>query len=261
MRERRGRRHERAFERTYRRHVGDVYRYALGVLGDSFAAEDVTRTTFLHAFRAFRHHRGPRPSLNSILAVAHGVCRVRDGSRRHEESDSPTEDEVATAAGLRRTLGRLSYDQRAILVMREVDSRSYAEIAEILAVSVSDVEALIFRARHELRKDLERSLTCQKAELALSRQLDDRVSRKEKRLLRAHLDSCEHCEAAARCQEKQRTALRALAATPLPATLESLSGAQVSASCGVSLVSAPHGRVPPLSLSAAQEAGGARLAD
>ncbi len=173
---------DRSFERIYRNHVGDVYRYALGVLGDSFGAEDVTRTIFLNAFCTFRYQGGPPPSLNSLLAVAHGVCRVRE--------------------------------------------------AEILAVSVSDVEALISRSRKERRENLERSLTCQKAELALSRQLDDRVSRKEKRLLRAHLQLCEDCEAAARCQERQRIALRALAAIPLPPTLESSSGAQVSA-CGL----------------------------
>jgi DNA-directed RNA polymerase specialized sigma24 family protein len=47
------RRGERAFERLYRRHVGDVYRYAFVVLPDPDQAERVTRETFVEAHCAF----------------------------------------------------------------------------------------------------------------------------------------------------------------------------------------------------------------
>ena len=43
---------DRSFERLYRKHAGDVYRYALVVLRNQADAEDVTQTTFLNAFRA-----------------------------------------------------------------------------------------------------------------------------------------------------------------------------------------------------------------
>ena len=49
---------DRSFERMYRKHVGDVYRYALAVLRHPADAEDVTQTTFLNAYRAFQ--RGER---------------------------------------------------------------------------------------------------------------------------------------------------------------------------------------------------------
>jgi hypothetical protein len=48
-------------------------------------------------------------------------------------------------------LGKLPFNQRAALVMRELEGRSYGEIAEALEVSVSAVETLIFRARRSLR--------------------------------------------------------------------------------------------------------------
>jgi hypothetical protein len=67
-------------------------------------------------------------------------------------------------------------------------------------------------------------LTCHEAELAVSRRLDDRLSRGEKRLLRVHLYSCEDCEAFAYGQEAQRGAIRGLVATPLPDTLQSFFG-------------------------------------
>jgi RNA polymerase sigma-70 factor, ECF subfamily len=214
------RRKRRAFERVYRKHVGGVYRYALAVLRDPVDAEEVTQTTFLNAYRGFSHGNRGLLRLNSLLAIAHDICRIRGGYLRFEESDLLDEDdEKTTALDVRRALGRLPFDQRAVLVMREVEGRSYAEIAQILAVSLSAVEAMIFHARQALREELEGSLTCHEAERAISRQLDDRLPRKEKRLLRAHLRVCEECDAFARGQHEQRAALRALAAVPLPETL------------------------------------------
>lgn len=212
----------------YRRHVGDVYRYTLAVLGDPMDAEEVTQTTFLNAHLGFREGKSPRLQLNALLAIAHDVCRIRGSYQELEDADllGEEEEETATARDVRRALGRLPFDQRTVLVMRELEGRSYGEIAEILAVSVSVVEAYIFQARQALREELEGAFTCHKAERAISRHLDDRLSRGERRLLRAHLRSCGDCEAFALCQLAQRASLRALAAIPLPDTLQSFAGSR-----------------------------------
>jgi DNA-directed RNA polymerase specialized sigma24 family protein len=68
---------ERAFERLYRRHVGDVYRYALVVLRDPDAAEFVTHATFVSALRAHRLGGRPRTPLNRLLGIAHEICAGR----------------------------------------------------------------------------------------------------------------------------------------------------------------------------------------
>lgn len=215
------RRRERAFERLYRRHVGGVYHYALAVLRDPQDAEEVTQTAFLNAYRSFRHGDRPRPSLNWLLSIAHEVCRRRNGCASLDDGTFADEDEQPTANDVGRALGRLPFDQRAALVMREVEGRTYTEIAEILALTIGAVEMLIFRARRSLREELEGTLTCHEAELAVCRELDDRISRKERRLLRVHLRSCDDCVAFARGQRDQRDALRALARGPLPEALQS----------------------------------------
>src|SRR5205807_6342027 len=125
-------------------------------------------------------------------------------------------DDALTAEDIRRALGHLAFNQRAALVMRELEGRSYVEIAEILEISASAVETLIFRARRALREQLESSLTCGEAELAISRQLDGRLSRRQRGALRAHLRECKECAAFARRQRAQRSALRSLAAVPIP---------------------------------------------
>src|SRR5207249_8956109 len=93
---------------------------------------------------------------------------------------APENGDVPTATEIRRALGFLAFNQRAALVMRELEGRSYAEIAQILDVSVGAVETLIFRARRALREQLEGGLTCSEAELAISKQTDGELSRAEK---------------------------------------------------------------------------------
>src|ERR671922_1858699 len=224
---------DRGFERLYRRHVADVYHYALGVLRNPADAEDVTQTTFLNALRAY--DRGERPSSpqNWLIAIAHNVCRqrFRQSLRRPREvafeddvADRIVDDDVPSAEDIRRPLGHLAFNQRAALVMRELEGRTYAEIAEILGLSIGAVETLLFRARRALREQLEGAFTCHEAELALSKQLDGRLERSERGPLRAHLRECPDCARAARRQRAQRTAFKSLAAVPLPSSLASLFG-------------------------------------
>jgi RNA polymerase sigma factor (sigma-70 family) len=149
------------FERLYRRYGRQVYRYALAVLRNPADAEDVTQTTFLNAFRAMRAGTEPELPENWLLRIAHNTCRtrfLRAARRPHEvpfdesvqhlavpEDEKPNLDEVL------RALSRLPFNQRSALVMRELEGRSYEEIANALDVSVSSVEALLFRARRSLR--------------------------------------------------------------------------------------------------------------
>src|SRR5436305_7223391 len=224
------RRVDRGFERLYRRHVADVYHYALAVLRNPADAEDVTQTTFLNALRAYERGERPRNAQNWLIAIAHNVCRqrFRQSQRRPNEvafdedvAEAVVDEDSISAEDIRRALGHLAFNQRSALVMRELEGRSYQEIAEILGVSVSAVETLIFRARRALREQLEEGITCHEAELAISRQLDGRLSRKEKGVLRAHLRECEDCASFARRQRAQRGAIRSLALIPLPSTLSS----------------------------------------
>jgi RNA polymerase sigma factor (sigma-70 family) len=226
---------DRVFERMYRRHVGDVYRYALAVMRNQADAEDVTQTTFMNAYRAFQRGEQIEKPQNWLITIAHNVCRqrFRQSARRPTEvafDDDigsqlvEPEEDTPTGEDIRRALAHLAFNQRAALVMRELEGRSYAEIAEILDLSGSAVETLIFRARRALREQLETSLTCGEAELAISRQLDGRLPRKEKGALRAHLRECKECATFARRQRAQRAALKSLAAIPVPTSLTSLFG-------------------------------------
>jgi RNA polymerase sigma factor (sigma-70 family) len=151
---------DRAFEQLYQQHAREVYQYALALTANPADAEDVTQTTFLNAYRAFQKGERPHKPHNWLITIAHNVCRMRwrqAGSRPNEvaleeapepvarDEEQPDLDEVLTA------LAALSFNQRAAIVMRELEGRSYQEISGVLGVSVSAVEALLFRARRNLQ--------------------------------------------------------------------------------------------------------------
>src|SRR3954468_9036513 len=244
-----------AFEKLYRQHVGDVYRYSLAVLGNPADAEDVTQTTFLNAYRAIHAGERPRKPAPLLRAIAHNVFRQRrrQASRRpHElaELDDLTgpaaaaveeEPDAHSAADITRALQSLPFNQRAALVMRELEGRRQAEIAKELDLSESAVEALLFRARRAMREQLESSFTCGQAERAISRQLDGSLPRGERSGLRAHLRECAECASFARQVRAQRGALKGLgAAVPLPASLLSWSaGGSGAAGVGAAATAVP----------------------
>jgi RNA polymerase sigma factor (sigma-70 family) len=152
---------DRAFETLYRRYAKDVYHYALAVLRNPTDAEDVTQTTFLNAYRAIQRGEEPIKPQNWLIKIAHNAARSRyqRASRRvkevplddHLDQLAVAEDDRPDVEAVLVALGELPLNQRAALVMRELEGRTYAEIADTLSVSVAAVETLIFRARRALR--------------------------------------------------------------------------------------------------------------
>jgi RNA polymerase sigma factor (sigma-70 family) len=152
---------DRAFEALYRRYVADVYRYALALLRNPADAEDVTQTTFLNAYRAFKRGEEIAKPHHWLIKIAHNVARSRHAREGRRIKEVPLDDHVDRLAipeaqkpdvrAVLDALGRLPLNQRAALVMRELEGRTYGEISETLGVSVPAVETLIFRARRSLR--------------------------------------------------------------------------------------------------------------
>jgi RNA polymerase sigma factor (sigma-70 family) len=152
----------------YERHSDLVYRYCLRMLSSREEAEDATQSTFFQAVRALR--RGVVPNFEQawLLTIARNECksRYRASARRraceltHDPQTLAEFAEVTPTGGDGRLIGvqgalsRLPETQRRALLLREWQGRSYAEIARELGVSLAAVEALIFRARRGLAREL-----------------------------------------------------------------------------------------------------------
>jgi RNA polymerase sigma factor (sigma-70 family) len=219
---------ERTLESLYERHAAEIYRYTLMMLDSPSDAEDVTQTTFLNAYRALMRGERPRATGPWLRTIAHNLClqHFRQAARRPREveleedaAELVSDDQGFVVEDLTRALRHIPVNQRAALLMRELEGRPIAEIAGILDLSTSAVETLLFRARRAVREQLDGGLTCAEAEQAISRQLDGDLNRSERGALRAHLRECEECAHLARSLRAQRGAFKALGAIPLPVAL------------------------------------------
>jgi RNA polymerase sigma-70 factor, ECF subfamily len=157
---------DRSFEQIYRRHRRDVYGSVLRDVRDPDEAEDVTQAAFLNAFRAMRRGDTPERPRVWLITIARNVVRrrARLRSERPREVELDVDSELLltlddpdgpASADIHSALERLTYAQREAIVLREIQGRSYAEIALELGLSLSAVEALIFRARRALAEELE----------------------------------------------------------------------------------------------------------
>src|SRR4051794_20240280 len=238
----------RSLDELYRSHAAEVYRYAYAVLGNHSDAEDVTQTTFVNALRALERGERPRKPSNWLITITHNVMlqRFRQQQVRpteveliREVAQEPAESERPSMEELVRALQRIPQGQREALVLRELEGRSYDEIAQTLDLTKSALETLLFRARRSLADELENAATCDRAAADLSRQLDGRLSRKERRRLLDHIAECRACERLQVAQAKQRRAFKGLALIPLPFALTFFKGAPTaSAASGLPTIGA-----------------------
>jgi hypothetical protein len=127
-------------------------------------------------------------------------------------------DEVERRSDLRDLvddIGRLPEDQRAALVMSEIDELQHAEVAQVLGCPRDKVRALVFQARSSLSGWREaRALPCRdvRQELAVARGGDLRQGH-----LRRHLKLCPQCAAFRADVDRQRHGLALV--LPVVATL------------------------------------------
>lgn len=232
-----------ALDELYRQHVGDVYRYTYAVLGNHADAEDVTQTTFVNALRALERGETPEEPSRWLVVIAHNLVRQRwrQAASRPTlvelETDVPDgqedDEEAIELDELVRALQRIPPAQREALVMRELEGRPYREIATVLGLSTAALETLLFRARRSLAEEIENVITCQNAELAISKRLDGRLSRKERRRLDEHLGDCADCARLAKTEERQRKAFKGLSLLPLPIGLALFKGAPSAAAASL----------------------------
>jgi RNA polymerase sigma factor (sigma-70 family) len=244
-----GSRASRDVDDLYRRHGAEVYRYAYAMLGNRADAEDVTQTTFVNALRALEQGQSPRQASSWLYAIAHNIVRQRFRQARSRPSEvelydeipgaaPAVDDEAPTLASVVAALGRIPPTQREALVLREFEGRPYAEIAEILGITTGALETLLFRARRSLAEELENLVTCDQAEQLISRALDRRLSRKERKRLEAHMRDCPSCARFELVQKRGRRALRGLALVPIPASLTLLKGTNSAAAASLPTIGA-----------------------
>ena len=149
---------DRSFERLYRKHAGDVYRYALVVLRNEADAEDVAQTAFLNAYRAYQRGERPHKPHNWLISITHNVCRMRwrqAGSRPNEVALEEAKNAAARnelRSMLHAELDRLPEEYRTLIVHCYFEGKTNEEAARLLGCPVGTVKSRLWSARGMIRE-------------------------------------------------------------------------------------------------------------
>jgi RNA polymerase sigma-70 factor, ECF subfamily len=150
-----------AFSELFSRYKQPVFGFFRRRVADPAQAEELAQETFLAVLRASLRYE-PRALFRTYLyAVAFRILRAyrrkaafraaflgAAGAYREPTVRNATDIDVL----LRQTMTKLERTDREILMLREFEQLSYAEIAELLNLPVNTVRSRLFRARAALRE-------------------------------------------------------------------------------------------------------------
>jgi RNA polymerase sigma factor (sigma-70 family) len=210
-----------AFEEIYDRHHRGILGFCRHMLGSQQEAEDAVQHTFIASHRSLLADDREIALKAWLYVVARNRC-LSLLRARHEHADIDDAATVVPATGglsaevegredLRALLGdlqRLPEDQRAALVLAELEAHSHDEIAVILGVPTAKVKALVFQARAALMSRRQgRDAGCGPIREQLSVVRGGALRRGE---LRHHVEQCAGCRAFASEVRSQRAAMAVL---------------------------------------------------
>ncbi len=158
-----------AFADLYYKYRRRLLAYCYRLLQDRVAAEDVVQVSFQKAYEALSTLDKPELFFYWLFSIArnevYGHLRKvrRNGTPQSiEEEDVLWTEETPHEQLVRKEtteivelfLNQLKVEYREVLILRQYDKLSYAEIAVITGDTMSSVESRLFKARRALAKKL-----------------------------------------------------------------------------------------------------------
>jgi len=233
----------RLLERSQQR----VFGFGMKMCGDVEDAKDVAQDTLLTMARSVRDFRGEASLSTWLYAVARSFCikkrrRTKGAPARlepldraaHEKSaePSPTPEQILLGREARETvaaaLGRLEPEAREVVVLRDIEGLSAAEVAEVTGLSVPAVKSRLHRARAALRERLAdagepvppATSSCPDVLTMLSRRLEDDIAPEVCSEMEVHMAGCPHCTALCDSLKRSLALCKSLPTPKVPAEVQ-----------------------------------------
>lgn len=162
---------EAGFNRLVLKHKDRIFSLCLRLLQDRHEADDAAQETFVRVFQGLRGFRGEAKFSTWLYRIAVNACKNKLDSKeyRHrkdrrdlEEGEAelmkpvPSPAQVLESKGRRErieaAIGRLPEDQRMLVVLRDVEGRSYEEIADATGLNPGTLKSRLNRGRRQLQE-------------------------------------------------------------------------------------------------------------
>jgi RNA polymerase sigma-70 factor, ECF subfamily len=155
-----------AFTELFHRYKQPLYGFFCRRISDPANAEELTQETFFALLRA-RVRYEPRALFRTYLyAISFKILRAHRRKaafraaflgQRNALADPSKHDATESGLWVRRAVEKLDPIGREIIMLREFEQLSYAEIADLLELPLNTVRSRLFRARTALRELLDPS--------------------------------------------------------------------------------------------------------
>jgi RNA polymerase sigma-70 factor, ECF subfamily len=154
-----------AYEVLVRRHRDRIYRIALRMLGDRHDAEDIAQDVMIQVWTALAGFTGSSSFTTWLYRIVVNRClnqiRRRRWTRPVLEGDpqpvAGAEDMVIArqrAGAAMEAIAALPPDQRAVIVLHQLEGLTYREVAAVVNISEDAVRGRLHRARLSLLASL-----------------------------------------------------------------------------------------------------------
>jgi RNA polymerase sigma-70 factor, ECF subfamily len=231
-----------ALEQLLERHQAQIYRFGLRMCRDSRDAEDVLQDTLLTVARGVRDFRGSSSISTWLYSIARSFCvRKRrkskfapkeseaslDGAAQNVPDPGGTAEDALASKQVERALEQaieaLEPMYREVLLLRDVEGLTAAEVARVTGVSVQAVKSRLHRARLAVRAHIAPLLgvptdlpaapgTCPDVLALFSSHLEGQISADVCAEMERHVEACPRCKGA--CDSLKRTLALCHAAAP-----------------------------------------------
>ncbi len=166
-----------AFAYIVQKYMKPAYYVALGYVGNSDDALDLSQDAFVNAFRHIKRFDSSRSFFPWFYSILKNLCMNHlNRLRRHREQsiDDTSDDAPETsipvetvdpeqsavrrdlAAKIGQAMRRLRPKEREIIILQHLQDFSYQEIADLLGIPIGTVMSRLYGARRSLRRELER---------------------------------------------------------------------------------------------------------
>jgi RNA polymerase sigma-70 factor (ECF subfamily) len=148
-----------AFTELFGRYREPVFGFFRRRLADAARAEELAQETFLAVLRAAVRYE-PRALFRTYLygialkqlSAERRKSTYREAWSEASQADPPAAGSAEIGVAVREALAKLEADEREVLMLREYEELSYAEIAALQRVPVNTVRSRLFRARLALKE-------------------------------------------------------------------------------------------------------------
>ena len=174
-----------AFDQLVNRHKDRIFNLCYRMLGDYNEANDYAQETFIKAFKSLKGFRFESSFSTWLYRIAVNNCKNRLNSleKRYQvkmisiETPKYTgennpffeirDDSPSPANGLERkekavliqtAINSLPAEQKMVVILRDIEGRSYEEIAETTGLALGTVKSRLARGRMELKIKLRKIL-------------------------------------------------------------------------------------------------------